>query len=734
MPLIDVPIRQIGNEVVGEFVSSVSSIQEPFWFVENKTRNFLEITNLTTGILYVSVGTKSNVIVNAFESVRIENEYYAEFYVRAALGYGSFKARFAYFEYDEEDEKKMQDEIDKLEGRLDDLIKMSDYGAVGDGVTDDSSPFALVESKYTNKIIDLQGLTYVVNSLPFKNKYTNGKFNVGGTLTDASYSNVSRVNHGIVAFGLGAAGSAPYYPVYSGDNKFYKNVSIGGYALKNSFGSYNNIAIGWEAMAAAETGEYYNIAIGNESLWSLKRSATPSGFEATRNLAIGINGLRYLVKGHHNLAMGRNAAQCIINGTYNTIVGVNAHAGVAPLDLTGKIVSYSDSDATENTALGNAALLNNVANENTAVGSYAATNVTKATRTTAIGRNALTSLQKYITANGKDKTLWSKTGTYVWNGTTITVTMAAHGMLNGHLISLKLDTGDNLKTSEENQYIIQNVTTDTFDIIAPLTNNTSGTCSSTWYTNQNDNLSAFDNNTAVGHSAMENALKGQNNTVVGVWAGRALSGDSNVIVGVLAGTNLAASGTNTAVGYGALRYMQDGSNAVTLQNATGIGYDSRVSGSNQIQLGNASTTTYAYGAIQARSDMRDKIDIEDSTLGLEFIEKIPVREYRYNYRELYENNDNSSREFAGTRKHLGVIAQEVKEVMDEMGIDFSGYQDHSLNGGSDVKTIGYQQFIMPLMNAVKELSAENKARKAKEEQQDAIISKLIDRIEKLEKE
>lgn len=632
-----------------------------------------------------------------------------------------------------------KEKIDQLYYRTTPFINMQETTAKGNGTTNDTAVFTTLENSFTDKLIDLNGKTYLVDSLPTKNKYVNGRFLSGGSYFDTSYTINVKSNHGVIALGIGAAGASPTFPVYTGADKFYKNIAIGGYALKNSYGSFNNISIGWNAMEAATTGELYNIAIGNESLWSLKKTDMANGFAATRNLAIGMNSMRYLVNGHHNAALGRNSLQCIVDGTYNAIYGVNAMAGIAPLDLTGNIVSYSTSNASENTAMGNAALLNNVANENTAVGSYAATNVTKATRTVASGRNALMNLQKDMTAQGNNKYYWSKTGTYSWSDTTITVTMTGHGLQNGYLISLKLDTGANLKTSEENQYTVANVTTDTFTITAPLTNTTTGNCSSTWWSDQTANTRVSDNNTASGHSAMENTVWGQNNSAYGTWALRNMNGDFNSFFGVLSGTFLTSGSKNSGLGYGALRYMQDGSNATSVTNSTGIGNDSRVSGSNQVQLGDANTTTYAYGAVQARSDARDKIDIEDNSLGLEFINKIKVRDFRYNYRELYEDGDNSSQEKAGERKHLGVIAQEVKEVMDELGVDFDGYQDHSINGGNDVLSIGYSQFIMPLINSVKELNKQGEEKDSKIEtledtvkKQGALIEDLLKRMEALE--
>ncbi len=58
-----------------------------------------------------------------------------------------------------------------------------------------------------------------------------------------------------------------------------------------------------------------------------------------------------------------------------------------------------------------------------------------------------------------------------------------------------------------------------------------------------------------------------------------------------------------------------------------------------------------------------------------------------------------------SRLHCGLVAQEVKQVMDDLGVYFAGYQYHSLNGGQDVKSIGYSELISPLIKAVQELSA-----------------------------
>lgn len=209
---------------------------------------------------------------------------------------------------------------------------------------------------------------------------------------------------------------------------------------------------------------------------------------------------------------------------------------------------------------------------------------------------------------------------------------------------------------------------------------------------------------AIGDGSQVQATSGSFNTAVGAQTLFYNAGNNNTAVGYQAMNNLIAGSNNTAVGAEALVQIPQ-----TFTNCTGLGYQARTTGDNQVQCGNSSTSFYAYGTYNNRSDMRDKADIRDTIIGLEFINKLRPVDFRWNYREDYqptETNDGSKKR---VRFHQGVIAQQVKEVMDELGVDFSGYQDHSINGGSDVLTIGYTAFIGPLIKAIQELSAKNNA-------------------------
>lgn len=272
---------------------------------------------------------------------------------------------------------------------------------------------------------------------------------------------------------------------------------------------------------------------------------------------------------------------------------------------------------------------------------------------------------------------------------------------------------------------------------------------------------------AIGYGALENG-NGDSHVAIGAWALNNNNGamTGNTAVGTRALEASSEINYNTAIGYEAMR------NTDNVNNSTAIGNGATVTGSDQVQLGNSSTTTYAFGAIQNRSDKRDKTDIGDTALGLEFILGLRPVDYVLDMRDDYidwasypqapealrpepraplesepeyeirkqkyeaemiiwqrkkaereeammayhdaviewsSKNDISKIEHDGThkrnRKHHGFIAQEVKALADAMGIDFGGFQDHLLNGGKDVKSLGYEEFIAPLVKAVQELNA-----------------------------
>ena len=230
-----------------------------------------------------------------------------------------------------------------------------------------------------------------------------------------------------------------------------------------------------------------------------------------------------------------------------------------------------------------------------------------------------------------------------------------------------------------------------------------------------------ENNTALGANTLQNNTTGHTNIAVGKSAlYKNTTGYRNMCVGYMALFDNTSGYSNTAIGDCALgsnttgRYNSAlgtsslGANT-TYSYCTGVGHSAQVTGSNQVQLGSSADTVYAQKALVVRSDARDKLDIEDSPLGLDFIMKLRPRKYRMNSREAYfeqgkerdftATNDGSK---AGKRPHYGLVAQEVKEVMNDLGVDFAGYLDSKIDGGEDVLSLGYAEFIAPMIKAIQQ--------------------------------
>lgn len=268
------------------------------------------------------------------------------------------------------------------------------------------------------------------------------------------------------------------------------------------------------------------------------------------------------------------------------------------------------------------------------------------------------------------------------------------------------------------------------------------------------NLTGTDN-TAVGRATLLNNLA-NNNTAVGSGAlYDNTTGYKNVAVGMVALQNNITGDDNVAIGYNAL-----GSNTTGIQNTalgsaalnsntgysntTGVGFNADVSGSNQVRIGNSSVTSVT-SQTNAWSDERDKADIRDTVLGLEFVASLRPVDFKWDFREDYRpkmpvapstnatEEEKASYKIAktkwaedakwanlvhdGTHKrtrfHHGLIAQEVKALIEQSGVDFGGFQDHTVAGGDAVMTIGYTELIGPMIKAIQELSAEVAALKAK---------------------
>lgn len=380
----------------------------------------------------------------------------------------------------------------------------------------------------------------------------------------------------------------------------------------------------------------------------------------------------------------------------------------------------NNTDGVQNTAVGSEALpQNTTGGQNTAVGYRSIQNNTTGSNNTAIGRQSVNSNETGdnntgIGSNALRDNIDGNFNTAVGSRALAENTASNNTAVGfGSLVSNTTGTGNTAIGRDS------------------LGDNTEGSFNvAMGYITFNSNTTG-DSNTAIGAQALENSTTADGSTAVGRNALQGnTTGTQNTACGLSALQNNTTGQKNTGVGVLAGKFKQDATDSTDLDNCTLLGNSSRASGSNQVQLGNSSTTTYAYGSVQDRSDARDKADIRDTLLGLGFINSLRPVDFRWDMRDDYYNIEVYEEEETktikerlvpipkdGSRKrtrfHHGLIAQEVKAAADSHGVDFAGYQDHNIANGTDVLSLGYTEMIAPLIKAVQELSAENETLKAR---------------------
>jgi hypothetical protein len=237
-----------------------------------------------------------------------------------------------------------------------------------------------------------------------------------------------------------------------------------------------------------------------------------------------------------------------------------------------------------------------------------------------------------------------------------------------------------------------------------------------------DALTTGDNNTGVGGGALGANTTGASNVAVGhIALDSCTSGGNNVGIGRASGDGVTTGHSNTLLGYNSGVTLTTGDSNIC------IGLDSAVSeagAQNQIVLGNALTApgagSFAFGRTSVGrvynsfgsnaswtrdSDERLKTDIQDATLGLNFINNLKTKTFKWKpNNELPETLDAYQEENVKDTSIVmhGMIAQEVKAALDTEGVDTFGGWAESSDG---CQSISQEMFVHPLIKAVQELSA-----------------------------
>jgi len=219
-------------------------------------------------------------------------------------------------------------------------------------------------------------------------------------------------------------------------------------------------------------------------------------------------------------------------------------------------------------------------------------------------------------------------------------------------------------------------------------------------------FSGAEKNVAVGNVTLDALTSGDNNVVMGYQAGgRTTTGYANSFFGHSAGLVATTGNQNVCIG------NESDVSAAGNTNAIAIGIQVTAA-SNDFSFGKANnivTNDFDADADWSRSsDIRLKRNIEDTTLGLQFINDL--RPVKFQWKPSNEVPEIMTAEYnEKNQKNLdyishGFIAQEVKDVIDKHGDQtFGGW--HLDKTDNETQRVKKNMFIMPLIKAVQELSA-----------------------------
>jgi hypothetical protein len=456
----------------------------------------------------------------------------------------------------------------------------------------------------------------------------------------------------------------------------YSNASGGGWSLTGNAGLTDGTSF-----IGSTDNVPFNIRVNNQragridptlqnTFWGYQSGN--SNTTGNQNTAIGVSALFNNTTGTINTANGVSALFNNTTGNFNTAIGTRT--------------LFSNTTGDFNTAIGLRALYTNTTgNSNTANGDYALHFNTTGTGNTVIGGGAL-----YSNTTGNQNTA---IGREALNSNVAGNNGVAIGYYSQYAANNTATPYDNTNTSVGYQSLRGSDTP---------ANNT-GTDNTAIGRDALFSNSTGSSNTANGNYALRNTSTGIQNTGIGRDALFSnTSGNSNTANGAGALYNNTTGIQNTAIGRDAL------ATGATFSNSTAIGYNAQVTASNMIRLGNANVTSINGAvAFTVVSDRRFKKDIQENVSGLPFIMKLRPVSYHLDmdkiaaFMKTPENlRERASEALKEKVLQTGFIAQEVENVAQELGYDFSGIDKP--DNENDYYGLRYAEFTVPLVKAVQE--------------------------------
>tara|TARA_R100000231_G_scaffold94825_1_gene71097 strand:+ start:1591 stop:2901 length:1311 start_codon:yes stop_codon:yes gene_type:complete len=372
-------------------------------------------------------------------------------------------------------------------------------------------------------------------------------------------------------------------------------------------------------------------------------------YNSGQSIGIGANALDSEDGGsfRKNTAVGYDALTAVTTGQYNVALGYQAGKTISTASKNTAIGVWAlrdsdpSTDDSENTAVGYFSQANATTGiENTSVGAWSAYSLTTGTKNVAVGVDVL-----------KDITTGSN-NTAVGHGAAESLTTGTAGVYIGS------SAGYSSTTSTNNAYI-------GFE--------------AAYYSTGSANV-------ALGWKALYGS---SGNT----------TGSNNTCIGKASGSSMTSGATNTFVGSNAGDVVTTGSNNTCL----GFGSDpSSATASNEVVLGDASVATLRCNTqtISSLSDGRDKTEVEDLPLGLDFIDTLRPVKFKWDTRD--GNGKDGSYE-------AGFIAQELQSVQRDADADYLGLV---MDENPDRLEASYGKLVPMLVKAIQELKSEVEQLKA----------------------
>jgi len=361
---------------------------------------------------------------------------------------------------------------------------------------------------------------------------------------------------------------------------------------------------------------------------------------------------------------------------------------------------YHNATGIENCALGNESMFNNTTgNYNVSLGSWALYGNNIGNQNTAIGFEAL-----------------------FFNKNSANTATGYHALFSNSSGYLNTANGaQSLNTNNSGNY---NSGFGTYSLL----NNTSGSQNTAIGFNTLFANSTATGNTAVGFRSLEDNTTGYSNTATGNNSlFNTTTGWQNTSVGANSMLATTTGSYNTALGY------NTGPNGAALYNTTCLGIDATATGNNMVRIGNTFVTSIG-GQVgwSTLSDGRFKENVNEDVPGLSFITQLRPVTYQINkdqfnqFTKVYEKSADKEENGIQTSQRIqstsppvrktGFIAQEVEQIANNLGYDFSGIDKPE--NSNDYYGLRYAEFVVPLVKAVQE--------------QQKIIEELTRRIEALE--